>query len=199
MNSFSDLYGDTNLTSMDDALCLHPYYHDKELGFHLGAGFTYNNSYFSDNLTVTNVHSTEYTESILSLEINEYRLYTEALHWLQFNQDETANMIFKMKQMNIQQGINRYGNKGKKSAMKEIQNITKNKCFGEIPRGTLTQETKDRALPILMFMIMKRNSDLKSRGVADGRVQGLYTNKNDCSVLTNTGFLCFRVHSSCYS
>ena len=40
---------------------------------------------------------------------------------------------------------------------------------------------KDRALPILMFMIMKRNGMLKSRGVANGSLQRLYTNKDDCS------------------
>ena len=33
-------------------------------------------------------------------------------------------MILNMKQMSIKQGINRYSNEGKASAMKEIQNIT---------------------------------------------------------------------------
>ena len=48
-------------------------------------------------------------------------------------------MIFNMKQMSMQQGINRYGDKGKKSAMKEIQNLTKNTCFGKIPHVTLAK------------------------------------------------------------
>ena len=32
-----------------------------------------------------------------------------------------------------------------------------------------------------MFMVMKRNQVLKTRGVADGSVQRVYTNKEDCS------------------
>lgn len=32
-----------------------------------------------------------------------------------------------------------------------------------------------------MFMVLKRNGDLKTRGVANGSVQRLYTNKEDVS------------------
>ena len=83
--------------------------------------------------------------------------------------------------MSIQQGIKHYGDLGKKSALKEIENLTGNECFGETKYYELTQEMKDRALPILMFMIMKRNGMLKSRGVANKSLQRLYTNKDDCS------------------
>ncbi len=40
---------------------------------------------------------------------------------------------------------------------------------------------KDKALPILMFMVLKRNRLLKTRGVADGSVQRLYTDKDSVS------------------
>ena len=40
--------------------------------------------------------------------------------------------------------------------------------FGEVDNKILTHEMKDQALPILMFMIMKRNGDIKTRGVANG-------------------------------
>ena len=63
--------------------------------------------------------------------------------------------------------MKQYGDSGKKSALKEIENLTGNECFGETKYSELTQEMKDRALPILMFMIMKRNGLLKSRGVAN--------------------------------
>ena len=65
--------------------------------------------------------------------------------------------------------------------MKEIHNLTTNECLGEISVESLTQQMKNCTLPILMFMIMKRNGDLKNRGVADGCVHCLYTNKDDCS------------------
>ena len=90
-------------------------------------------------------------------------------------------MSFKAKQMSIQQGMKHYGDSGKKSALKEIENLTGNECFGELDYASLTQEMKDKALPILIFMIMKRNVDLKSRGVANGSLQRVYTSKDDCS------------------
>ena len=40
---------------------------------------------------------------------------------------------------------------------------------------------KDPALPILMLMIIQSNWLLKSRGVANGSLQRLYTNKDGCS------------------
>ena len=64
-------------------------------------------------------------------------------------------MMFKTKQISIQQGIHKYDDKGKKSVMKEIENLTDNKYFGEIEYNSITQEMKDKALHILMFMIMK--------------------------------------------
>ena len=40
---------------------------------------------------------------------------------------------------------------------------------------------KDQALPILKFMIMKRDGDIKTRGVANGSFQRVYTDKDTCS------------------
>ena len=65
--------------------------------------------------------------------------------------------------------------------MKELRNLTGNECFGEIDCTSITQEMKDKALPILMFMVMKRNGEIKSRGVANGSFQRVYTDKADCS------------------
>ena len=51
--------------------------------------------------------------------------------------------------MSIQRGIQKYGDKGKNSAIKEIKNLTiKNDCFGEIYYRSITQEMKDKALCI---------------------------------------------------
>jgi len=91
--------------------------------------------------------------------------------------------------MSIQEGIKRYGQKGKNSVMKEIKNLDeKNSCFGEIRYETLTQLMKDKALPLLLFMVLKRTGDLKTRGVAAGNRQRLYTDKNDCSSPTPDHF-----------
>ena len=36
-------------------------------------------------------------------------------------------------------------------------------------------------LSILMFMVLNRNGKIKTRGVGNGSVQRVYTNKDDCS------------------
>ena len=85
-----------------------------------------------------------------------------------FEFDKITSMMFKAEQMNIQQGIQRFSEEGKKSAMKELENLTGDKFFGEIDFESIIQEMKDQLLPILMFMIMKRNSNIKTRGVENG-------------------------------
>ena len=139
-------------------------------------------------ITVTKLDSPKYKENIKRLQVDEYQHYVEALEWFDFGHNDISSMVFKAKQMSIQQGIKTYGDKGKESALNEIRNLTENECFGEVEYNTLTQEMKNKALPILMFMIMKRNGLIKTRGVADGSKERVYIDKNDCSS-PNPGFL----------
>ena len=89
--------------------------------------------------------------------------------------------MFASKQMSIQEGVKSYKDEGKDSAMKQIINLTDNDCFCETDYSKLDQEAKDKALSILMFMILKRNGLLKTRGCANGSVQRLYTSKEEVS------------------
>jgi len=50
---------------------------------------------------------------------------------------------------------------------------------------------KDNALPVLMFMIMKRNGSIKTRGCANGSSHKLDTKKNEVSSPT-PDFYAFR-------
>ena len=109
----------------------------------------------------------------------EYQLYSEALEWYDYSPEEITALVFKASTMSVKQGIKKHGGEAKASAMKEVRNLVDNECFGELDYSTLTQEMKDKALPILMFMVLKRNGVLKTRGVADGSVQRLFTNKDD--------------------
>ena len=90
-------------------------------------------------------------------------------------------MMYADKQMSAQEGVRKYGSEGKEPELREINNLTDNDCFGETKYEKRTQEQKDRALPILMFMVLKRHGKIKTRGVANGSVQRVYTNKDDCS------------------
>ena len=111
----------------------------------------------------------------------EYSMYVEALSWCDYQPNEIEALVYKTQQMSVREGIKRHGSEGKASAMKEVTNLVENDCFGETEYDKLTQQMKDKALPILMFMVMKRNGLLKTRGVADGSVQRLYTDKDSVS------------------
>ena len=143
---------------MKDPICLRPYYQDDDLNRHIGPGVTYPASFFSTGIKVTELDVPAFEEQITSLDgVDQYSLFQEELTWFDFDVDEVSSMSFKAKQMSMQKGVKRYGDSGKKSALKEIENLTGNECFRKIDYSSLTQEMKDKALPILMFMIMKRN------------------------------------------
>ena len=79
---------------------------------------------------------------------------------------EVDEFCFKAENISIQRRVKLHGSKGKDSAMKEMKNLTiKNSCFGEIECAAITQGMKYRALPLLMFMALKRNGHLKTRGL----------------------------------
>ena len=101
---------------------------------------------------------------------------------MDYSGDEIEGLCFKTEQHSIQKGIKIYGEKGEQSAMKEMKNLAiKNECFGEIDYSSLTQDQKDRALPILMFMVLKRSGELKSRGVVNGSYERIHTDKSECT------------------
>ena len=69
--------------------------------------------------------------------------------------------------------------------MKKTRNlVVKNNCFMELPCKSLTKDMNRRALSLLMFMMLKRNGDLNSRGAANGSFQLVFTDKVDCASST---------------
>jgi hypothetical protein len=75
-------------------------------------------------------------------------------------QDHLKELIFT--QYNIKQGMNKYPEEGKASIMKELNNLVKRDVFGEVDYESLSPQQHKWALPILLFMVMKRNGTLKS-------------------------------------
>ena len=162
--------------------CIKPYYMDENYEQHLANGDYYSNQYFTENVTETTCNTSESPNKINLIKVKEeHQHYLDAIKWMDVEPNDITAMMFAAKQMSIQQGIKKYKDEGKASAMKEIINLTDNDCFGETVYEKLTQQFKDKALPILMFMVMKRNGSLKTRGCANGSVQRLYTNKEDVS------------------
>jgi hypothetical protein len=162
--------------------CLKPYYMDENYEQHLADGTYYSKQYFTENVTETNYNTSESPEKINLIKVKEEQQhYLDAIKWMDVEPDNVTAMMFAAKQMSIQEGMRKYKDEGKASAIKEIINLTDNGCFGETEYEKLSQEAKDKALPILMFMVLKRNGLLKTRGCANGSVQRLYTNKEDVS------------------
>ena len=179
-NEYPGLYYSNG--TIPDGRCLKPYYLDENYEQHLANGDYYSNQYFVDNVTETTYKSSESKDKISLVKVKEeYQHYLDAITWMDVEQEDITAMMFAAKQMSIQEGMKKYKEEGKASAMKEIINLTDNDCFGETEYEKLSQEAKDKALPILMFMVLKRNGSLKTRGCANGSVQRLYTNKEDVS------------------
>jgi len=119
----------------------------------LSTSMFYQDSYFREDIEETKLKSGNYSEVIECWDDkDQYQLYHKALDWLGFRQNDIVELSFKAQQWSVQQGIRKFGDEGKKSAMKEIKNLAvKNNCFGEVDYKSLSQEKKDKALPILMF------------------------------------------------
>ena len=180
-NSFPELYSENHLVrTSPNGKQLRPYYYDDDLKQKLGKGVFISEAFYSENIQME-TKITPNRDRIECLEQEEYQLYTEALQYFEYSQPEIEALVYKAKTMSVKQGIEQHGKEGKASAMKEITNLVENDCFGETDYNKLSQSMKDKALPILMFMVLKRNGLLKTRGVADGSVQRLFTNKDDVS------------------
>jgi hypothetical protein len=149
--------------------CLKPFYMDENYEQHLANGTYYSNQYFVENVTETTCNTDESPNKIDLIKAkDEHQHYLDAIKWMDVKPDDITAMMFAAKQMSIQEGMKKYKDEGKASAMKEIINFTDNDCFGETEYEKLSQETKDKALPILMFMVMKQNGSLKTRGCGIG-------------------------------
>ena len=130
-------------------------------------------------LTKTDDVDIELTQQkIQRLSAREIDEFKQTLQFME-DADLRQNIVlqFALAQLSVSKGIKVHGKKGKDSVMKEINNLVDRDCFGETDYDALTPRQKKMALPILMFMIMKRNGELKTRGCADGRPQRLWTDK----------------------
>ena len=122
----------------------------------LTEGTYYTDQFFKEGIKITENNTPLSDDNIESFDSDEkYSHYVEALQWLEFKQEEITGMMYAAKQMSVKEGVCKNGSEGKESALREINNLTDNDCFGETKYEKQTQEQKDRALPIMMFMVLK--------------------------------------------
>jgi hypothetical protein len=74
--------------------------------------------------------------------------------------------------LSVREGLRRFGQKGKKAILDELQLFLDENVF-ELIRSP-TREQTERALRVHCFLTEKRDGRIKARAVADGRSQKRY-------------------------
>lgn len=94
--------------------------------------------------------------------------YIEGLNGIDKNDKYAEHVKAKMfTQFRIKKGLKNFSDEGKRSVMKEMDNMGRQNVFGKIVFESLRPQQKKQALPILLFMVLKPNGTLKSRAYAD--------------------------------
>ena len=83
----------------------------------------------------------------------------------------------------LKKGLELFGEKGETAVHKELEQIHKMETYEPIYKSDPSIEDRKKALASLLFIIEKRNGDIKARKVADGSKQRTYDsyNKSDGS------------------
>ena len=120
-------------------------------------------------------------------DIAQCDFHREALGWLGCQATEIDQFCFKSTQINMQRGMKLHGDKVIESAIKKIKNLKiKHPYFGEINIDLVASEMKAKALPLLILMVSKQNSYLKTLGISNESYHRICTNKSEfCSAAPN--------------
>ncbi|KAL7502164.1 hypothetical protein ACHAWX_000477 [Stephanocyclus meneghinianus] len=145
----------------------------------------------SDNET----YETDAEESEIELDdefIDEDKALEDAPENLIIREDELGYLGIIMMQLNLKEGLKIWGEKGEKSAMKEMAQLHDMDTF--VPRDpkSLTREERIKALSLLIFLKEKANGDKKSRTCVNGAPQQAYIKKEDAAsptVMTDSVFI----------
>ena len=79
----------------------------------------------------------------------------------------------------LKKGIQKFGERGRASAFKEVKQLHDRECFRPIHRNSMNETEKKRALESLIFLTEKRDSTIKARHCANGSTQRQYMNRED--------------------
>jgi hypothetical protein len=81
----------------------------------------------------------------------------------------------------LKKGIQKWGERGRQSALKEMKQLHDRECFEPIHKHQLSQSERHRALESLLFLVEKRDGTIKSRHCANGSTQRDYMSREDVS------------------
>ena len=91
-------------------------------------------------------------------------------HGLAFVQRHATEYTTQFAQQYIyKKGLKKSGERGKQGAIKEWDQLHRQKCFVPIDVSTLTKQEKEQAQQALVLLTEKRNGDIKGRAVYNGK------------------------------
>ena len=64
-------------------------------------------------------------------------------------------------QYNLKQGLKRFGERGKKAARKELDQLHQRVCFTPVDISTMSQAEKEKVVDAIMLLTEKRNGEVK--------------------------------------
>ena len=73
--------------------------------------------------------------------------------------------------MTIREGLKKHGDKARDAMGTELKQLHDHEVFHPINADSLTDQQKEDAMKLLMFLKEKKDESLKGRGCADGRKQ----------------------------
>ena len=74
-------------------------------------------------------------------------------------------------QMNVQEGIKKFGEKGNEALLKEPSQLHQQEALLPVHKENMSHDEKKKALRYLMFLKEKRDGKIKARGCSDGQSQ----------------------------
>ena len=85
--------------------------------------------------------------------------------------DDNVLIHYALTQMTMRQGINKHGEAGKDKMVAELTQLHDREVFCPVNKADLSEEQKQEAMRLLMFLKEKIDDSLKGRACADGRKQ----------------------------
>ena len=79
----------------------------------------------------------------------------------------------------LKRGLAKFGDAGKASVLKEMKQLHDCKCWEPISKEDLNSTEIKRALESLIFLVAKRDGEVKTRHCADGSTQREYMSRED--------------------
>ena len=106
-------------------------------------------------------------------------LYIDSMNEISLQAQETGASF--VETYNLRKGLIKFGDRGRKAAYKEMQQLHDRVCFRPIDPSTMTETERKRSLESLIFLVEKKTGEVKARTVANGSAQRVWMGRDESS------------------